>query len=183
MGFIAVAILLVIILVIIVLGFKKLLEAIEKSNTQMEVSFDNKIRQLQCAIKYLKLDNILSASNEVAKCKENICENEHFVQQFGYCKIVKITDKHSGEVTKVSYDEFGRKSSAQTYSGDILKYAMEYRDDRLIRGIEYEISGKVSFEYEYDEADEVAKKIEYIYKDDGEFECKKETNYKEAKCI
>ncbi len=183
MGFDVVTILLVIILVIIVWGLKKILEAIENSNARIEVSFNNKIQQLQCAIKYLKLDNLLNTSNEVANCKENICENEHFVQQFGYCKIVKITDKHSGEVTQVSYDEFGRKSSTQTYSGGVLRYAMEYEDDRLARGIEYGLGGEISFEYEYDEADEIAKKIEYIYGEDGKLDGRKETNYKEVKCI
>lgn len=115
----------------------------------------------------LKLDNIINVSNEISKYKNCTLEDGYFLQEFTSCKIIRFTDKQTNETTEVFYNENGEKSYTETFIADKLKYKMYYSNDILSRGIEYNKNGQVIAEYEYDEAGEISKKLEYEYNNDG----------------
>ncbi|MEA2029618.1 MAG: hypothetical protein U9N49_11670 [Campylobacterota bacterium] len=133
------------------------------NKNQLENSFQNTVR----LINNLRLDNLINVSNEIGKYKNGIVEDEYFLQEVGSCKIIKFTDKQSGEITEVYYNEDGEKSHTQTFLKDKLKYEMKYTNGILSHGVEYNEQGQVIFAYEYDEAGEVSTKIEYEYDKSG----------------
>ncbi|MGE4444904.1 MAG: hypothetical protein AB7E37_08055 [Candidatus Altimarinota bacterium] len=141
--------------------------------SKLESNFMNMLQ----LVNNLRLDNLINVSNEIGKYKKGIYEDEHFLQEVGFCKIIKLTDKNSGEVTNVYYDENGDKSHTETYDKDTLKYAMKYENGKLKNGVEFNQNGEILFEYFYDDAEEISQKIEYIYDEKANILNKQETNY------
>jgi hypothetical protein len=141
--------------------------------SKIESNFSNMLQ----LVNNLRLDNLINVSNEISKYKEGTYEDKHFLQEVGHCKIIKLTDKNNGEVTHVYYDENGEKSHTETFDKDVLKYAMKYENGKLKNGVELNQNGEILFEYFYDDAEEVSKKIEYIYDEKAKLVNKKETNY------
>jgi hypothetical protein len=137
---------------------------------QLENSFQNTVK----LVNHLRLDNLINVSNEISKYKQGIYEDEHFLQEIGYCKIIRLTDKKSGDVTNVNYDENGEKLFTETYNGDVKKYSMQYENNKLKIGKEFDSNGVISFEYFYDDMEEITKKIEYIYNSNFELQNKNE---------
>lgn len=149
----------------------------ERNNINLQTKLSNNFSNMVQLVNNLRLDNLINVSNEIGKYKEGIYEDDHFLQEVGHCKIIKITDKSSNEITNVYYDENGEKSHTETFDKDILKYMMKYQNGKLKNGIEFYKNGEILFEYIYDDAEEVSKKIEYIYDEKAQLKEKKETNY------
>ena len=133
------------------------------NKNQLENNFQNTVR----LVNNLRLDNLINVSNEIGKYKNGVVEDEHFLQEVGSCKIIKLTDKQSGEITEVYYNEDGEKSHTQTFLNNVLKYEMQYSNGVLSKGFEYNDEGQVIFAYGYDEAGEISTKIEYEYDNTG----------------
>lgn len=140
---------------------------------QLENSFQNTVR----LVNNLRLDNLINVSNEINKYRQGIYEDEHFLQEVGYCKIIKVTDKENGDITNVYYDENGEKSYTETFNDNILRYSMQYENNKLKVGTEFNSNGEISFEYIYDNMEEINKKIEYIYDSNLKLQEKIETNF------
>lgn len=149
----------------------------EKYGLTIKNQFENSFQNIVQLVNNLRLDNLINVSNEIGKYKQGIYEDEHFFQEVGFCKIIRISDKNSGDITNVYYGENGEKSYTETYAGDVLKYSMQYENNKLKIGKEFDINGKISFEYYYDNVEEITKKIEYIYDNNLELQNKKEINY------
>lgn len=125
----------------------------------------------------LRLDNLINLTNEIGKYKEGIYEDEHFLQEVGHCKIIKLTDKNTKEVTQVYYHANGEKAYTETFTNGKLKYTMKYENGKLITGTEFNEEGETLFEYFYDDAEEISKKIEYIYDKSNQLKDTIKTNY------
>lgn len=149
----------------------------DKNIINITSKVDSNFLNIVQLVNNLRLDNLINVTNEISKYKEGTYEDEHFLQEVGHCKIIKLTDKNSGEITNVYYDENGEKSHTETFDNDSLKYNMKYENGKLKSGVELNSDGEVLFEYIYDDAEEVSKKIEYVYEQDGSLKDKKETNY------
>jgi restriction endonuclease S subunit len=164
---------------VIAVCFKKISAITEKISEDHDhiKKLENKVESLKDVIKHIRLDNLISFNNELAKYREGIYEDEYFIQEVGDCKIFKIIDKMNGETTHVSYDDFARTSATKTYKDDILKYSMEYTEGILSEGTEYRDDGQISYTYEYDMAGEIKSKIEYHYDGNGTYQNKQEIVY------
>lgn len=152
--------------------------AIKRTQTELEKdakkqTFINKQHQLSnletmsSLIQNLRVQNLVELTNELAQHTELTLDTQDFVKHLGECKVVKIEDKHSGQVTQVYYEN-GIKHSSDTLQGEQLKYQMFYdQEGRLAKGVEYDADQQVSFEYFYDGAGEVNQRVEYVYDADG----------------
>lgn len=156
-------------------------EALEKDQTT--VAFKNKqenlsnIEQLTSLINSLRVNNLIELTNELAKHQELTIETDEFVKQLGDCKVLKLEDKHSGQVTQIYYDD-GMKRSSDTFSGDVLKYQMFYNAlGKAEKGLELDTMGNVIFEYIYDDAGEISKKVEFLYDESGSKTGQEEKSY------
>jgi hypothetical protein len=143
------------------------------SKEQNKIAFVNNQKQLASfelltnLVQSVRIDNIIELTNELGKHNELTVETEDFVKQLGDCKVLKIKDKYTDQVTQVYYDN-GIKRSTDTFAGDDLKYQMFFDDaGKAVRGIELNEQGNITFEYLYDEAGEVNKRIEYVYDKSG----------------
>lgn len=157
------------------------IEALEKEQTT--VSFKNKqdnlsnIEQLTSLINSLRINNLVELTNELAKHQELAVETDEFIKKLGDCKILKLEDKHSGQVTQIYYDD-GIKRSSDTFAGDVLKYQMFYNaSGKAEKGLELDTKGNVIFEYIYDDAGEINKKIESLYDESGSKTGQEEKSY------
>lgn len=151
------------------------INAIKRTVTENKdeiVQINSKIDVLKNAMKYLKLDNLIALNSALAKYREGVYEDDHFIQEVGDCKIFKIIDKSNGEITRISYDEIGQISSTQTVLSDTLHYSMEYVNGKLAIGIEYNQNAQKAFCYKYNEIGEVVSRDEYIYNENNGFEIK-----------
>lgn len=158
-------------------NIKKYSQNQDKNSINLQTALNSNFLNMIKLVNNLRLDNLINVSNEISKYKEGIYEDDHFLQVVGHCKIIKITDKKSGEITDVYYDENGEKSFTETFDKDLLKYTMKYENGKLRNGIEFNQNGEISFEYIYDDAEEISKKIEYIYDESTQLKEKKEINY------
>lgn len=149
----------------------------DKNMINLKSKLENNFYNVVKLVHNLRLDNLINVSNEISKYKEGVYEDEHFLQEVGHCKIIKLTDKNSGEITNVYYDENGNKSYTETLSNDKLKYKMQYENGKLSNGAELNNDGDIVFEYFYDDAEEVNRKIEYIYDENANLKDKQETIY------
>lgn len=156
---------------------EKNLNILDKNTTNIQIKIENNFQNMVQLVNNLRLDNLINVSNEISKYKQGIYEDEHFLQEVGFCKIIKISDKKSGDITNVHYDENGQKLYTETYNGEVLKYSMQYENNKLKIGKEFDVSGKISFEYFYDDLEEIVKKIEYIYGNNSQLQTKNEINY------
>lgn len=149
----------------------------EKVGITIQTKINNTFFNMVTLVNNLRLDNLINVSNEINKYKEGIYEDEHFLQEVGHCKIIKITDKESQDITYINYTDNGEKSYTETYHDNILKYSMKYENNKLKIGMEFDVNGEISFEYFYNEMEEIDKKIEYIYDNNLKLKDKKEINY------
>jgi molybdopterin converting factor small subunit len=156
-------------------------EALKKDQTT--VAFKNKqdnlsnIEQLTSLINSVRVSNLVELTNELAKHQELTIETDEFLKQLGDCKVLKLEDKHSGQVTQIYYDD-GIKRSSDTFAGDVLKYQMFYNaSGKAEKGLELDTKGNVIFEYIYDDAGEISKKIESLYDESGSKTGQEEKSY------
>ena len=156
-------------------------EALEKEQTT--AAFKNKqdnlsnVEQLTSLVNSLRVNNLVELTNELAKHQELAIETDEFVKQLGDCKVLKLEDKHSGQVTQIYYDN-GVKRSSDTFAGDVLKYKMFYNaSGKAEKGLELDTKGNVIFEYIYDDAGEISKKIESLYDESGSKTGQEEKSY------
>lgn len=158
-------------------NIKEISQNQEKNSINLQTKLNNDFTNIVQLVNNLRLDNLINVSNEIGKYKEGIYEDTHFLQEVGHCKIIRVTDKKSNEITNVYYDDKGEKSYTETFDSDKLKYTMKYENGKLRNGIELDKNGEILFEYIYDDAEEITKKIEYIYNEDTTLKEKKEKNY------
>lgn len=149
----------------------------EENKVILDTKLNNNLSNIISIVNNLRLNNLINVSNEIGKYRNGIYEDTHFIQEVGHCKIFKLTDKTTGEITNIHYDENGEKLYTETYVDDILQYKMNYRNKKLKNGIEFNKNGNVLFEYFYDEAEEISKKLEYIYDEEFNLTETQETNY------
>ena len=148
----------------------------DKNAINVGTKLENYFTNITKIISTLKIDNLISITNEVNKYRQGILEDEFFLQEVGHCKIIKFTDKSNNDFTEVFYNDSGEKLYAETYSEDKLKFLIKYQNDKIKDGIEFDKDGNVIFEYFYNEAEEISKKIEYEYHNNGK-RIKEEVNY------
>ncbi|EJL6400758.1 chemotaxis protein [Vibrio navarrensis] len=135
------------------------------------------LEQLTTQIQQLRADNLVSLTNELARHQELTIDTDDFVKRLGDCKVTQIEDKHSGQVTQIYYEN-GKKRSSDTFAGTQLKYQMTFNDDgKPVRGCEFDQAGNLVFEYLYDDAGEISKRIETVYDPEGNEKQKLETAY------
>lgn len=152
--------------------------AIKRTQTELEKNakeqtFTNKQHQLSnletlsSLIQNLRVQNLVELTNELAQHTELTVDTLDFVKHLGECKVVKIEDKNTGQVTQVYYEN-GIKHSSDTLQGEQLKYQMFYdQEGRLAKGIEFNSDQQISFEYVYDAAGEINERLEYVYDANG----------------
>ncbi|GGP64147.1 hypothetical protein GCM10009347_32620 [Shewanella algicola] len=125
------------------------------------------LETLSGLIQNLRVQNLVELTNELAQHTELSVDTQDFVKHLGECKVVKVEDKHSGQVTQIYYEN-GVKHSSDTLLGEQLKYQMFYdHDGKLVKGIEYDEQQRVSFEYLYDAAGEINQRVEFAYDANG----------------
>jgi len=147
---------------------KSLTSNFEKYSLDNISKIDNYFENMVNLVKNLRLENLINASNSIAKYRNGIIEDKHFIQEVGFAKVVKIIDKKTNEITYVHYDEEGLKEFTETYLDKKLKYSTVYdKSGLLLKGFEYDKESKVIIEYEYDGAGEIDTKIEYEYDETG----------------
>ncbi|MFS1437036.1 hypothetical protein [Shewanella sp. 10N.286.48.A6] len=144
---------------------------IEKS--QKTLAFSHKqeqlsnFEQLTKSIHTLRIENTIEITNELGKHTELTVDTEEFTKQLGNCKVLKITDKHSGQVTQVYYEN-GVKRSSDTFANEQLKYQMFYSaDGNPEKGLEFNGQEQIVFEYLYDEAGEINQRTEFSFDESG----------------
>ncbi|HAS6197185.1 TPA: chemotaxis protein [Vibrio vulnificus] len=135
------------------------------------------LEQLTTQIQQLRVDNLVSLTNELARHQDLTIDTDDFVKRLGDCKVTQIEDKHSGQVTQIYYKN-GKKRSSDTFAGTQLKYQMTFNEDgKPARGCEFDQAGNLVFEYLYDDAGEISKRIETVYDPKGNEKQKLETAY------
>ena len=155
----------------------RFLETQDKNILNIKAKIDSSYTSMVYLVNNLRLDNLINVSNEIGKYKQGVYEDDHFLQEVGYCKIIKLIDKNTKEVTQVYYNENGEKSYTETFDNETLKYKMKYENGKLRNGIEFNKNGEIIFEYFYDEAEEISKKIEYLYDESHKLKDTIEINY------
>jgi hypothetical protein len=130
------------------------------SNRQQQLS---SFEQLTSQVHTLRIENAVELTNALCKHQELKVNTDDFVKHLGDCKVLKIEDKLTGQYTLVTYEN-GLKTSTSTYAGEHLKYQMFFDEaGKAERGIELNAQGEIAFEYYYDKAGEVSKRIEFVY--------------------
>jgi len=125
------------------------------------------LEQLTSQIQSLRADNLVSLTNELAKHQDLTIENVDFVKQLGDCKVTKIKDKHSGQISHIHYQN-GLKQRSDTYAGEQLKYQMHFDEtSKAQQGLEFDEQGNCIFEYHYNAAGEIEQRIENRFDDNG----------------
>lgn len=130
------------------------------SNRQQQLS---NFEQLTSLVQTLRIDNAVELTNALCKHQELKVNTDDFVKYLGDCKVMKIEDKLTGQYTLITYEN-GLKTSTSTYAEESLKYQMFFDESgKAERGIELNAQGEIAFEYYYDKAGEVSKRIEFVY--------------------
>ena len=124
----------------------------DKITINLGTKLENYFTNITKIISTLKIDNLISITNEINKYRQGVLEDEFFLQEVGHCKIIKFTDKSNNDFTEVFYNDSGEKLYAETYSEDKLKFLIKYQNDKIKDGIEFDKDGNVIFEYFYNEA-------------------------------
>lgn len=76
-------------------------------------------------------------------------------------KISKIEDKNNNQTTEFLYEN-NKKVASETLEGNKLRYRMSFNEDeKPVLGQEFGAAGRVEFEYYYDAAGEIEKRIDY----------------------
>jgi len=146
-------------------------KALEKE--QKTIAFKNQqdnlsnLEQLSSFVNTLRINNLIELTNALAKHQALSVETEDFIKVLGDCKVLTLKDKHSGQTTEIHYEN-GIKVSSDTFADDTLKYQMFYSESgNAEKGVELDANGNIIFEYLYDDAGEISKKIESEYDQAG----------------
>lgn len=138
-------------------------EQIHKINDALD---DLKV-DTQKQINHTRLSNIIHFAAEIAKYRNGVYEDQYFIQEVGECKIFKITDKKTQEVSNIYYEN-NLKSFTETFLDNKLKHKMYYDKGLLATAEDFDKNGNLAASYEYDEAGEITSKTEYEYDDNGD---------------
>ncbi|SDJ52838.1 hypothetical protein SAMN04488540_10982 [Ferrimonas sediminum] len=119
------------------------------------------IEQLSGVIQALKIENAIELTNGLASGKELKVETADFIKHLGDCKVTRMEDKASNQVTEIIYNE-GKKVASQTFADGLLKYQMTFDSDgKLTKGEEFDDQGNMVFEYQYNAAGEITNRIDF----------------------
>ncbi|MBU2024927.1 MAG: hypothetical protein KJ609_19340 [Gammaproteobacteria bacterium] len=144
------------------------------ANRQQELT---NFEQLTKQVQMLRIENIVELTNSLGEHNELQVDTDDFIKYLGDCKVLKIEDKLTGQFTQINYEN-GVKRSSDTFLGDELKYQMFFDElGKAQRGIEFNDQNEVIFEYHYDQAGEINKRIEFIYDESSKETKQLETNY------
>lgn len=133
--------------------------------------------QLTNQVQKLRIENAIELTNALCKHQELQVTTDAFIKHLGECKVLKIEDKLTGQFTLVSYEN-DKKISTSTYSENLLKYQMFFDEsEQAERGVELNSHGEIIFEYHYDKAGEINKRVEFIYNNENEVPQKIEKIY------
>ncbi|QFR49386.1 hypothetical protein FJR48_06460 [Sulfurimonas lithotrophica] len=150
--------------------FKELDEnntSMTKKVENLQSNIDSSFVATQKSLQHIRLDNIINFHTELAKYKNGIYEDDHFIQEVGECKVLKLVDKKTNETTNIYY-EGGIKNFTETFADNCIKHKMYYsKDGSLLKGEDFNKAGSLVFSYQYDEAGEISSKTEYIYDDNN----------------
>lgn len=149
----------------------------ELSKFTSKQSITSLLEQLTTQVQKLCADNLVSLTNELAKHQELEINTDDFIKKLGDCKVTQIEDKHSGQITQIHYQNNVKRRS-DTFSGDKLKYQMEYNEGGKPNvGREFDSIGNIIFEYIYDDAGEINKRVETLYDQTGKQTKQLETTF------
>jgi len=158
----------------------------EKQNTIYDQNNDNYTNinnyllsnqvEITHKIDMIRLSNFINVTNEISKYKNGIEENDNFIKEIGFGKVVQIINKEDNEITKISYLNDNEYES-KIFVNDIIKYLMQYENNTLVKSSEYDKNHNIIFDYAYNEAGEITSKIEYIYDKNNKQIDKIETKY------
>lgn len=147
------------------IGLKQLGERSEFAGKQ---SSQATLEQLTAQIQRLRTDNLVSLTNELAQHQDLQLVTDDFIKTLGECKVTQIEDKHSGQMTRIYYEQ-NIKRRSDTFAGELLKYQMVFNEDgKPSVGREFDAKGNLVFEYTYDEAGEISKRVETKYDRSGQ---------------
>lgn len=139
----------------------------ERSEFIGKQSMTSLLEQITTQVQKLRADNLVSLTNELAKHQELEISTDDFIKKLGDCKVTQIEDKHTGQVTHIHYENNVKRRS-DTFSGTKLKYQMIFSEDgKPSVGTEFDNAGNTIFEYTYDDAGEINKRVETIYDHTG----------------
>lgn len=147
--------------------------SIDSKNTIEQLT--DKIDVIRNSMRFIKLDNLVTMNNELAKYREGVYEDEYFIQEVGECKILKITDKSNGEITHITYNESGHIQQTNSYLNDVLLFTMEYVNGKLETGNKYNQNGQKAFSYKYNGIGEIVSQNEYLYDENNQLTIKETT--------
>ncbi|WP_371377693.1 hypothetical protein [Thalassotalea aquiviva] len=148
-------------------AIQKLQESNKTLSFERKQDWHSGLEQLTSLIASLRIENLIEITNELAKHQELSVDTDEFTKQLGDCKVLKITDKHSGQVTEVFYEN-GIKRSSDTFDGDLLKYQMFFNEDgKPEKGLEFDKQERIIFEYLYDDAGEIHQRTDVTYDENG----------------
>lgn len=149
--------------------------ALEKNSKETIQSIENGTLHLHTKFDQLRTINYVDLTNAF---QNGVLEDDHFIREAEKCRVTRITDKMTGDLTQVTYTEHGEKNETNTFDQNgHLKYKMQFLSGHLFKGYEYDMDGRIVFEYDYDEAEEVSRKIEYQYDEHGNQTDKIETAF------
>ncbi|USD39145.1 MULTISPECIES: hypothetical protein [Ferrimonas] len=146
-------------------ALNELVQAGERNQKQNEFgrkqSEHSVIEQLSGVIQALKIENAIELTNGLANGKELKVETADFIKHLGDCKVTRMEDKASNQVTEIIYNQ-GKKVASQTFADGLLKYQMTFGSDgKLTKGEEFDDQGNIVFEYQYNAAGEITNRIDF----------------------
>ncbi|WP_373002030.1 hypothetical protein [Sulfurimonas sp.] len=148
-----------------------------KSIDTIKANLGTYTTNIQRQINHARLDNIISFSNEISKYKNGIEEDEYFLKEVNECKIYRMTDKTTNEVTNIYYKD-GLKSYTETFLEHKLIHKLYYSAENVLeKGEDYGNNGELLVDYQYDEAGEISQKTEYEYDNESNIINKIEMKY------
>ncbi|WGV98563.1 chemotaxis protein [Vibrio sp. YMD68] len=155
-------------------GLKQLGERSEFAGKQSSRAM---LEQLTAQIQRLRADNLVSLTNELAQHQDLKLVTDDFIKTLGECKVTHIEDKHSGQMTNIYYEQ-NIKRRSDTFAGELLKYQMLFnKDGKPSVGREFDTMGNLVFEYTYDDAGEISKRVETTYDCSGQQSSQSEVAY------
>ncbi|WP_160064999.1 hypothetical protein [Psychromonas sp. L1A2] len=127
-------------------------------NKQAQISLKE---QIASNVQSMKIENAIDLTNKLTEGRDLKVETKDFIKHLGGCKVTKIEDKAANQKTEIIYKD-GLKVASETYANNKLKYIMSYdKNGKLSKGEEFCDQGKLAFEYQYNEAGEVSKRIDH----------------------
>ena len=152
-------------------------DCIQNGTAELKSTHEQHLSQLLSFISSLRIENIADLTNALVQKNGLQVETNDMVQFFDDCKVSKALDKNTGQLTTFIYTN-GIKSLSETFADGKLKYQMEFSSlGKPIKGTELNDEGNLVFEYHYDEAGEILKRLDFTYDSIGEKRKSIEVNY------